>query len=155
MMYSSIHTWFFYQNLSPLLSANIITRRTFRPKLESPWYVEVPSRNRLIIFLMIYAFDAAFAHVMLGGWYIRALLWTRPIDEAHRFPFALGLVRCRSLSALIILEPINHCTSKPPLTPRKPRWSRRNQASTWRPSPSRTVAHCLIPSVFLYVFLSG
>lgn len=37
-----------------------------------------------------------------------------PIERTHRFPFAPGLVPCRSLSALIILEPINHLTSEPP-----------------------------------------
>jgi len=39
--------------------------------------------------------------------------WT-PIERTHRFPFAPDLVPCRSLSALIILEPINHLTSEPP-----------------------------------------
>jgi len=35
------------------------------------------------------------------------------IERTHRFPFAPGLVPCRSLSTLIILEPINHLTSEP------------------------------------------
>ena len=39
-----------------------------------------------------------------------------PIEQTHRFLFAPGLVPCRSLSALIILEPINHLTSVPPST---------------------------------------
>lgn len=39
-----------------------------------------------------------------------------PIERSHRFLFAPDLVPCRSLSVLIILEPINHLTSEPPST---------------------------------------
>jgi len=64
------------------------------------------------------------------------------IEPTHRFPFAPGLVPCRSLSTLIILEPINHLTSEPlrqqppPLAESPSYPDPREDSGVHRPGPS-------------------